>query len=129
MKYFKAFVTGVLEFVAKSGNGKETVTFPCGNNSPCSCTNSTEDPGITVVNSCPVKDSFLVIPGIEATRVKLVSVIMANYVHARMNISIINNTMESIVDFYGISAEGRDNTDPYSGWQLKQQITTNEDAL
>ena len=62
---------------------EKTVSFPCGNRSPCSCTNSTEDPGVTVVNSCPVNDTFLVISGLEATRVKLVSVLMNNYVHAR----------------------------------------------
>ena len=124
MNYFQAFVIGVLESVTRSVIGKKTVTFPCGNKSPCSCTNSTEDPGVTVVNSCPVKDTYLVISGIEASRVKLVSVIMANYVHARMNISIINNTMESIVDFYAKSTEGRSNAIPYSGWQL---LTTNYD--
>ena len=118
MNYFQAFVIGILESEARSGNGEKRVTFPCGKKSPCICTNSAEDPGVTVVDSCPVKDTFLVISGIEATRVKLASVIMANYVHARMNISIINNTIETIVDFYSTSTEGRYNTAPYSGWQL-----------
>ena len=47
---------------------------------------------------CPVENLFLMITGIEATRVKIVPAIMSKFDGSKMNISIMNNTIKSIED-------------------------------
>ena len=75
-------------------------TFPCGSLSPCLCTKSAQDPGLTIVSQCPVENFFLMIAGIEANRVKITPAIISKFDGFKMNISIMNNTMKSIVDLH-----------------------------
>ena len=50
------------------------------------------------MSHCPVENLFLMITGIEATRVKIVPAIMFKFDGSKMNISIMNNTIKSIED-------------------------------
>ena len=77
-----------------------TDAFPCGSESLCNCTKSAQDPGLTIVSQCPVKNRFLMITGIEARRVKIVPAVMSKFDGSKMNISIMNNTIVSIEDFH-----------------------------
>ena len=75
-------------------------TFPCGSLSPCLCTKSAQDPGLTIVSQCPVENFFLTITGIEANRVKIIPAIMSKFDGFKMNISIMNTTIKSIEDLH-----------------------------
>ena len=87
-------------------------TFPCGSLSPCLCTKSAQDPGLTIVSQCPVENFFLMIAGIEANRVKITPAIISKFDGFKMNISIMNNTMKSIVDLHVKDAH----------WQVDQAL-------
>ena len=75
-------------------------TFPCGSLSPCLCTKSAQDSGLTIVSQCPVENYFLMITGIQANRVKIIPAIISKFDGFKMNISIMNNTMKSIDDLH-----------------------------
>ena len=75
-------------------------TFPCGSLSPCLCTKSAQDPGLTIVSQCPVENFFLTITGIEANRVKIIPAIMSKFDGFKINISIMNTTIKSIEDLH-----------------------------
>ena len=82
-----------------SQDQKKAELFPCGSESPCRCKKSTQDQGLIIVTDCPVNNWFLMITGIEATRVKIVPAIMAVFNEYKLNITIMNNTIKSIEDF------------------------------
>ena len=82
----------------RSQNQQKTDTFLCGSQSLCHCKQSTQDPGLTIVTHCPVENFFLMITGIEATRVKIVPAIMYKFDGFKINISIMNTTIKSIED-------------------------------
>ena len=75
-------------------------TFPCGSLSPCLCTKSAQDPGLTIVSQCPVENFFLTISGIEANRVKITPAILSKFDGFKMNIAIMNTTIKSIEDLH-----------------------------
>ena len=86
---------------------QKTDIFPCGSLSPCDCTKSAQDPDLTIVSQCPVKNRFLMITGIEAKRVKIVPAIMSKFDGFKMNISIINTTIKSIEDLHTNEVNGQ----------------------
>ena len=83
-----------------SQNQQKTDIFPCGTLSPCHCKKTAQDPGLTIVSHCPVKNRFLMITGIEAKRVNIVPAIMSKFDGFKMNISIMNTTISSIKDLH-----------------------------
>ena len=91
---------GINSLLKKSHGLEKNDTFPCGQESHCNCTKSLEDPGLIIVSHCTVEKKFLMIAGIEATRVKIVPAVMSIFDGSKMNISIMNNTFKSIEDFH-----------------------------